>query len=362
MNRDRVTTIVQMLPILAYGDAVGNDVLALDRVFRAAGYQSEIYAEAIDQRIKGANIKAVARYREKPGQIILYHLSTGHELNRRVASFHIPLVVHYHNITPPVFFRGYNPVLERACREGLRDAAWLKDRAAFCIADSEYNRQDLIRMGYTCPIEVLPIMIPFDDYRKEPDQSVIDRWTERGMTNILFTGRVAPNKKQEDLIRCFCYYNRYLNPHSRLHIVGGYDSNDRYYQNLAKYVDELQLQESVFFTGHIPFDQILAYYRLADVFVCLSEHEGFCVPLVEAMFFEVPIIAYNVAAVGDTLGGGGILLDEKEPSVVAEAVHYLQEHAEIRDYLIERGKKQLLHYSDEATKKRLLSILEKYGI
>ena len=143
-------------------------------------------------------------------------------------------------------------------------------------------------MGYTCPIDVLPILIPFDDYAKTPSQQVIDRYSD-GYTNLIFTGRIAPNKRQEDVIRAFYDYKKFYNPKSRLILVGGHNGMERYYHRLKSYINALEL-EDVVFPGHIKFDEILAYYKIADVFLCQSEHEGFCVPLVEAMYFDVPVV------------------------------------------------------------------------
>ena len=351
--------IVQIVPVMSYGDAIGNNILAMDDAFQEAGFESLVYADVIDSRVRRRNVIPFSRLRDREDQLIIYHLGTGSPLSREAASLRGKFAIHYHNITPPEFFEGYSMQIAKACREGLQDVAWLKDKPAFCIADSEFNRQDLIRMGYTCPIEVVPILIAFEDYRKKPDQTVIDQYRKEGLYNIVFTGRVAPNKKQEDLIRSFYYYHKHYNPSSMLHIVGG-DSGGLYSENLARYVECLGLEDSVHFTGHVPFSQILSYYRLADLFLCLSEHEGFCVPLVEAMFFRVPIIAYDAAAVGDTLGDGGILLNDKDPRFVAETIHYLKEHGELEAWLKRKEKERLNAFSHSVIKEKLFRILDHY--
>ena len=345
--------VVQILPILAYGDAIGNEVLAIDDLLQRAGYQSQIFAGDIDKRIKGRNIFSLSRFQDTADTLVIYHLSTGSSVNRMMLNLTAGLIVYYHNITPPSFFRGYNAVLEKSCRNGLEDARALRDKPVMCIADSEFNRQDLIRMGYTCPIEVVPILIAFGDYDKEPDQNVIREYDRDGLTNIIFTGRVAPNKKQEDLIRSFSCYHKHYNPDSMLHIVGSYNEDDWYYIKLMKYVEELHLEDSVHFTGHIPFNQILSYYHLADLFLCLSEHEGFCVPLVEAMYFQVPIIAYDCCAVGSTLGTAGLLLDDKAPAVVAEAIHTMDKENELKRWLLKESRKQLQTFARSNIEKKI---------
>ena len=354
--------IIQILPVLAYGDAIGNNVLAIDDALAEAGYDTLIYADTIDRRIERENIRHFSRYEDREDQLIIYHLSTGSWLNRKVASLKGKLVIHYHNITPPSYFEDYNYHVAQVCREGLEDAVWLRDKAVFCIADSEYNKQDLERMGYCCPIEVLPILIAFDEYRAKPDQDVINEYKNDGRYHIIFTGRVAPNKKQEDLIRSFAYYHKYCNPSSMLHIVGGVDADGWYLHRLSMYIEYLELSDSVHFTRHIPFNQVLSYYRIADLFLCLSEHEGFCVPLVEAMMFKVPIIAYDAAAVGETLGDAGILLKDKSPQIVGETISYLQNHRKLVEQLKEKERIRLHAFSNKLIKGKMVNIIQTYYV
>ena len=165
-------------------------------------------------------------------------------------------------------------------------------------------------MGYTCPMKVLPILIRFEDYEQEPDADVIRKYSD-GATNLLFVGRMAPNKKVEDVISAFAYYKEHYDKTARLFLVGSFQETDLYYQYLQKHIKKLGTHD-VIFSGHISFQAVLAYYKIADVFLCMSEHEGFCVPLVEAMYFGVPIVAYDSSAIADTLGGAGILLKNKD--------------------------------------------------
>ena len=171
--------IYQLLPTLAFGDAVSNDALALEKVIREMGYKTEIFAESIDARLPKGSAKFVEKLpRLNEKDIILYHLSTGTKLNYRLAQMHCRKVMVYHNITPPQFFEEYSVKAAQLCQNGLEGASYLADKVDYCLAVSEYNKQDLIRMGYTCPIDVLPILIPFDDYAKTPSQQVIDRYSD----------------------------------------------------------------------------------------------------------------------------------------------------------------------------------------
>ena len=213
-------------------------------------------------------------------------------------------------------------------------------------------------MGYRQKIDVLPILIPYGDYDKTPSQNILDKYGD-GRTNILFTGRISPNKKQEDVIKAFFYYKNYMNQDARLFFVGKYAGMEAYYEQLKRYVEVLDLKD-VYFTGHIKFDEILAYYRTADVFACMSEHEGFCVPLVEAMYFGVPIVAYDSSAIADTLGNGGILTEDKDPKLVAEIINRLVQDETLRKEIIFRQKEQLKRFEYDKVTSLFSGYLEKF--
>lgn len=322
--------IVQILPVLAFGDAIGNHTLALADALSRNGYRNCIYAEALDSRVSRKNIYEFKEYEQQPGDVVLYHMSTNSELNRRICLYSGTKLMVYHNITPAYFFHGFHEQAEKGCMEAREDLAYMADQMDGCVSDSLYNQRELEELGYQCPMTDIPILIPFHDYEKEPDADIIRQFGEDGYTNILFVGRVVPNKKQEDIIEAFYYYQKYYNPNSRLIMVGSFAGIDRYVESLELYADRIGV-ENVFFTGQISFAKILAFYRVADVFLCMSEHEGFCVPIVEAMFFKVPIIAYRSTAIGDTMGEGGILLEEKNPLETAGMIHYLVTHPELRE-------------------------------
>lgn len=349
--------IIQMLPVMAFGDAIGNDTLSLDDTLNRSGFKAEIYAMFIDERLTN-RVKKIDSYKCDSEDIILYHLSTGSPMNYDISEYDCKRIIMYHNITPGHFFARYDANAQEVCDSGLRAAGYLKKKADLCLADSEYNKQELEEMGYKCPIEVLPILIAFDDYKKKPNGRVVQKYTD-DYVNIVFTGRVAPNKKHEDLIASFYYYKKYINPKSRLILVGRHDFFPEYYRRLQKYAERLEL-EDVIFTGQVKFDEILAYYKVADVFVCLSEHEGFCVPLVESMMFDVPVIAYDSCAVGETLGGSGLLLEDKSPQVVAEAIHLVIQNKNLRTQLIENQRKRLRDFEHDKIKEKFLKVMQEF--
>lgn len=351
--------IIQILPTLSYGDAIGNHAISLKKLFQTMGYETQIYAENIDSRLPkgtGYSINRLPRLNEN--DIVFYHLSTWSKLNYSIGDVHCRKVINYHNITPPHFFAGYSIEAKKKSRLGLQGARYLSDKADYVIAVSEFNKRDLKNLGYSQKIDVAPILISFEDYKQSPSESVIRRYKD-GKTNILFTGRIAPNKKQEDIIQAFYYYKKYINSEARLFLVGNYRGMEKYYEKLQNYVKELDLQD-VYFTGHIPFNEILAYYQIADLFVCMSEHEGFCVPLVEAMYFQVPILAYDSTAIPETLQSGGILLKEKDPKLTAEWMERLTRDFALRNYILEKQRIRLKDLNYETVSEQYRRYLDQF--
>jgi len=309
----------QLLAALSYGDAISNEALAIQKHLQAAGFASDIFAEKVHPRVAHL-ARPLWEYAQvsAPETVCVFHFSIGSAAGRLI--FHAPdrLVAIYHNITPAHFFLGFHQHLVGLCHHGRRELAAFAERAELGLGDSEFNRRELEAAGFR-QTAVLPIVLDLAKYDK-PSSPVIDRLYSDARTNLLFVGRIIPNKKIEDLIRVFAAYQRYVNPVSRLLLVGDYRGHERYFQRLLEMVDYLRLDEVVF-TGQVDDDDLAAYYRVADLFLCLSEHEGFCVPLQEAMVYGRPVLAYEAGAVRETLRGGGLLLQDKAPEVVAELVH-----------------------------------------
>lgn len=349
--------VFQLLTTMSYGDAVGNDTLAFDRALRNHGYITGIYAENIDKRMDSGIVHHVSKIPKlKKDDVVIYHFSTGTDLNEKIAELPCKVIMRYHNITPSHFFDDYSESTAELCRCGREQLIAMSKSVDYCLADSEYNKNDLREIGFNCKIDVLPILIPFSDYEKNQDETILRRYGNDEYINILFTGRIAPNKKQEDVIAAFYMYQRYYNEKSRLFLVGNQNGLERYYYRLKDYCKQLGV-ENVFFTGHIRFDEILAYYGIADVFLCQSEHEGFCVPLVEAMKFNIPIVAYDSSAVGETLGDAGLLLKSKDPLETAGVIEYVVKHPEIQKQLHINGESRLSDFEHDKIENRLISLV-----
>ena len=349
--------IVQLLPTLSYGDGVGNDTLAIDKIIKELGYDTMIYAENIDPRVDKRLVKNIDKMSKLHTEdIIIYHLSTGTVLNEKLRDYPCRKLVVYHNVTPAHYFEEYSRVSAELCENGRKGIRLLRDVADYCWADSEYNKQELRENGYKCDIDVVPIVVPFDDYKKEPDSAIIQKYQD-DWTNIVFVGRIAPNKKQEDVIKTFYYYKKYINAKSRLFLVGSYGGMERYHLRLQSYISELDLKD-VYMTGHIKFNEILAYYKVADVFLCMSEHEGFCIPLLEAMYFDVPIVAYSYTGVKETLGYAGLQLNKKDCKCAAEMINLLVTNAELRNKVVDIQRTRLCDFSYDLTKSKIVNNLK----
>lgn len=343
--------IIQIVTTLAFGDAVGNDTIALKKAIEDMGYDTAIYAENIDSRLPKNTAHHIGKLKDiKETDIIIYHKAIGTELSFKLDKFKGRKIMVYHNITPSKFFKPYNSATATFTEFGIEGVRYLKDKMDYCLADSSYNKSNLVDFGYTCPIDVLPILIPFDDYKKKPDEKIIKKYENDGYINIIFVGRIAPNKKQENIIKAFYQYKK-MNPKSRLILVGSYSGMENYYERLVNYAKALELEEDVIFTGHIKFNQILAYYQIANLFLCMSEHEGFCVPLVEAMFFDVPIVAYDTTAIAGTLGGSGVLIKDNDPLFTAMVMQRLLQDNDLRQNVLEKQRKRLEDFQYENVKK-----------
>ncbi len=323
----------QVLATLGYGDAIGHEVLGIQRVLRGAGYTSDIFVETADHRLE----ESTRDYRElvdtsHPDNLLLHHFSLGSRASRTAFAVPDRMALIYHNITPPEYFVGVHRKLARQCFRGRRELQAYADRCDLALGDSEYNRQDLETLGFP-RTAVLPVVPDFSHLDGRPD-AFVARQFDDGWTNILFVGRVIANKKIEDLIRFFHAYQTLFNPRSRLLLVGAHTMFERYFAALNQLVAALEARQ-VHFVGHVADEELVAYYEIADLFLCASEHEGFCVPLVEAFHKEVPVLAYAATAVPATMDGAGVLYDDKDPAHVAALMDAILSNTRTIDAIVD---------------------------
>jgi L-malate glycosyltransferase len=322
----------QVLATLGYGDAIGHEVLGIQRVLRAAGYTSDIFVETADRRLE----PLTRDYRElvdaaNPANLLLHHFSIGSKASRIAYALPDRMALIYHNITPPEYFVGVHRTLARQCFRGRRELQAYVDRCDLALGDSEFNRQDLAALGFS-RTDVLPVVPGFARLDRPANRFVADQFDD-AWTNVIFVGRVIANKKIEDVIRYFHAYQSLYNHRSRLIIVGVFSLFEKYLASLNHLAAELGVS-NVHFTGHVSDEELVAYYEIADLFLCASEHEGFCVPLVEAFYKEVPVIAYAATAVPATMDGAGVLFYEREPRQVAALMDAVLSDTALQDAIV----------------------------
>jgi glycosyltransferase involved in cell wall biosynthesis len=305
----------QVLATLGYGDAIGHEVLGIQRVLQAAGYDSEVFVETADRRLE----HLTTDYREmvgaiSPEDLLIHHFSIGSRASRTAYALPGRMALVYHNITPPEYFIGIHKDLVKLCFRGRRELTAYIARCEVALSDSEYNRNELARLGFPS-VGFLPV-VPDFSHLDLPPNTMTSAGFDDGWMNILFVGRVIPNKKFEDLIRTFHVYRTRHNPRSRLLLVGSYSGFERYLAMLHGLIARLGTPD-VHFLGHVSNEELTAFYDIADLFLCASEHEGFCVPLVESFYKRVPVLAFAATAVPTTMDGGGVLYSTKDPFEVA---------------------------------------------
>jgi len=346
----------QMLASMSYGDAITDYTLEIQKILRSQGYHSEIFVEMCDRRMW----KHTRRFEEypkisSPSNILIFHFSILSRVSR--LTYYLPdkKILLYHNITPSLFFADYHPHLTGECYHGRRELKAFKDKCELALGDSEFNRQELESLGFT-HTGVLPIIIDFRRFDQHPDP-LVPHLYPKGRTTLLFVGRMIPNKRVEDIIKLFYCYHKYINSKSQLILVGEYRGFERYYDSLENLIARLLL-EDVHFTGHVEFEELIAYYKMADVYISMSEHEGFCVPILEAFHFQKPVVAYNSSAVPYTMRGGGVLVNHKNFSLIAELIHHILSQSSLKEEIIASQNKALASLQQERSDRLLLKYVE----
>ncbi len=353
--------IHQFIPYLhGPGDAAADLIYAFQQAFRAWGHDSRVFALEADAGIEDRWLPVEAYLSESDARdIFLYHYVVGSPLVARLLESPARLMLYYHNITPARYIAPFHPNLAaslRAGREAIREL-----RAVPALTPSKYNRQELLQMGFR-DVRVVPLLVDFERLQASAQtptgQALIQRFAD-GTVNWVTVGRIAPNKRCEDVLKAFAYYQRMIHAEARLFFVGGSRHFEAYHFNLVRLAEHLGIEDKVHWCGWVPYEEGFgAYYQIASVFVYMSEHEGFCVPLVEAMYFEVPIVAYAAAAIPDTLGSAGVLVKHKQHEMIAGMVNRLQEDRALRESLRLNQRERLADFSAEMILRRLASALD----
>jgi glycosyltransferase involved in cell wall biosynthesis len=348
--------INQWVPAAHSGDAIGDSARRVRDLLRALGHQSEIYALTIDDAVR-EEVRPFADQGSARGDVTIFHYALPSPMTEAFAALDGGRVLQYHNVTPAAYFAPYDPALFRLATLGRQQLATLVGRVELALGDSEYNRRELELLGFG-RTGVFPIAVDTGRITRPVRRPALEEVLDDGLVNFLFVGRIAPNKKIEDHLRMAEVYKRYVDAYYRFIFVGRFDVVPRYYSMLRALMAEYRLLNDRFvFTGPVPDEELAIYYRHAAVYISLSEHEGFCVPLVEAMAAEVPVLAYAAAAVPDTLGGAGVQFAPKDLELAAELLGVVAFDDRLRAQVIAGQRRRLADFGDDRITRELASLV-----
>jgi glycosyltransferase involved in cell wall biosynthesis len=348
--------INQWVPAAHHGDAIGDSARRVRDLLRAQGHESNVFALTIDEALTN-DVLPFADGSARRGDLTIFHYALPSPMTEAFASLPRGRVLQYHNVTPAAYFAPYDPALFRLAALGRQELATLAGRVDLALGDSEFNRQELEALGFTST-GVFPIAVDTARITRSVSRPPLEKILDDGLVNFLFVGRIAPNKKIEDHIKLAEVYKRYVDAYYRFIFVGRHDVVPRYYSMIrALMADYRLLNDRFIFTGPVPDDELAVYYRHAAVYISLSEHEGFCVPLLEAMAADVPVLAYAAAAVPDTLGGAGVQFAPKDLEVAAELLGELTFNDRFRADVVAGQRRRLRDFGDDRITRELASIV-----
>jgi glycosyltransferase involved in cell wall biosynthesis len=348
----------QWVPAAHRGDAIGDSARRVRDLLRGMGHGSDVYALTIDDDLR-ADVRSFNDPAARAGDLTIFHYALPSAMTAAFASLECGRILQYHNVTPAFYFAPFDAALFRLASLGRQELATLVGSVDLALGDSEYNRQELESLGFA-PTGVFPIAVDTARVRQRVERPALDKVLDDRYVNFLFVGRVAPNKKIEDHIRLAEHYKRYVDAYYRFIFVGRYDVVPRYYSMIRALMSEYRLlNERFIFTGPVPDEELAVYYRHAAAYISMSEHEGFCVPLVEAMATDVPILAFAAAAVPDTLGNAGVQFAPKNFEYAAELLGTLAFDDDVRRRVIEGQRHRLAEFGDARIVREIETILRR---
>ncbi len=354
-SKPKLKEINQLLPNLAYGDAISNHALSIREYLRDRGYKSEIFVRYLDERL--ASEAKVFQHNISAQSGLIYHHSIGSELTSYAIAHSGAKCLIYHNITPAEFFQPYRPDFAAILSKGRAELHGLAQYFCLSVGDSAYNAAELVAAGFEQP-GVLPIAIDPQKWNMPADSALMEQLQD-GKSNLLFVGRIAPNKCQEQLVEAFYHYLT-MDAEARLILVGEGNSNDPYYHQLLSTIEKFNLGQYILTPGQVNDGQLLAYYRTAHLFWSMSEHEGFGVPLVEAMWFDIPILAYKSSAVPETLGESALMFNTKTDLVqVAALAKLLVKDRVLQSKVINAQRRRRESFTPQAVSESLTKLILK---
>ncbi len=349
--------IEQFLPAFHYGDATSNSALAFHEYLISRGIESKLISLTSDKKVRDKVI-LFKDYKMEADSTKILHFAIPSQLTEFFKKTKGKKVMIYHNITPSSFFADYSEFLTKFTYDGRIHLESLKDSFDLSIGVSEFNASDLRKLSFR-NVEVFPLIINIDNYDMPYSQGYYNLIND-DRKNILCVGRNAPNKKIEDAVKMLFFYKKYLSPSIRLIVAGNTNSVPKYFSAVRDLASRFYLtSDDILFTGHIRFDEFLAVYKISDIYLSMSEHEGFCLPVIESFKMDIPVVAYDAGAIRETVGKGGVVFNTKEPDRVAGMLEYLINNREIGQKMITSGKIRLEKYLNDSDPAKLLAMLEK---
>lgn len=350
----------QWVPAAHKGDAIGDSARRMRGLLRRMGHAADLFALTIDDELKG-DVRPFADPSAAAGDLTIFHFALPSPMSAAFARLSRGRVLLYHNVTPAAYFAPYDPPLFRLAALARQELASLAGAADLALGVSEYNRRELEALGFE-PTGVLPLAVDLARLTRADPRPALEKSLDDDFVNFLFVGRIAPNKKIEDHIRLAEHYKRYVDAYYRFIFVGRYDAVPRYYATIRQLMSEYQLlNERFVFTGPVPDEDLAVYYRRSAVYISLSEHEGFCAPLLEAMATGLPILAYASAAVPETLGGAGVQFASKDMEQAAELLGALAFDDDLRAKVIAGQRRRLADFGDERFERELAALVAHPG-
>ncbi len=346
----------QWIPAAHRGDAIGDSARKVRDLLRGMGHESDIYAMTIDEDMRG-EVRSFDQAASRGGDMTILHYALPSAMSGAFRELGGIRVLQYHNITPAHFFADYHPEVFRIAALGRADLKSLSASADLALGDSDYNRRELETLGFRST-GVFPIALNLERITKAPPHPALSKILDDGLTNFLFVGRMVPNKRIEDIILLAELYKRNIDSHYRFIFVGRTDGIPNYYAALHALIVRLEmLPERFLFTGQVNDWELAAYYRSASVYLSLSDHEGFCVPVLEAMAAGVPVFASDSSAVGETLDGAGVTWSPKDLEFASELLGQLAVDPRMRAQVVARQYRRLEDFSEARLLERLAEII-----
>lgn len=342
--------INQMTATYSKGDAIGNYVTTLDRIFKSHGFSSNIYSD--NTSIKNFHS---SKYKPTGENALWFHYSIFSPNLKYLKESDDIKILDFHGVSPAYLFKGYNNELECLCDKGNALLGDFKRDVDLCVVHSEYSRSVLEESGYENIIK-LPLVVDLYRLSRIKENKELAQLLKK-IKYILFVGRIVPQKSIIATVKAFYYFKK-LNKDFKLFLVGDYNIAREYTSEVNRLVSELGLDNDVILTGKLDDSQLITFYKCASLFIILSEWETFCVPLIESMYFHVPIIASDNTAIPEILGNAGVPVDNKNPSQIAEEIDLLLSNENRYKLLQHNCSLRINNFTEAELDSQLIHILD----